>query len=300
MNNMRSIIKNLVLSLILAMGMSGFAQADKLNRASQLLQSRNADAARPAIDSVVLHPETKGDFSAWTTRAYIYYEIYKRSDKNKLNSALRDTIVASLKKSNSLQPDADFKNNNKKLLVGLATHYYNIAKTLLQDSINEKRSGIAYNKCKELHLIAKPDSNFTARDIEYYTAVGSVYSDIFNNDNNNANAHEVAKIALMKVLEVQPDHVTANMNFGLMYLNQGINLAKSLDYGADLSQIDAIQENIVKFAKQAEVFILKVYKKDSRNAKAVQALYYIYRMLNDVAKQSEFEAKCKELNIKLD
>lgn len=300
MNKLRYIFKNLGLCLIMVLGLTGFAQTDKLNRATQLLQSRNADLARPAIDSVIQHPETKGDFVSWTTRAYIYFEIYKRTDKLKLDSPLRDTIVSSIKVSNSLKPDQDFLNNNRRLLISLSTHYYNIAKTLLQDSINEKRSTLAYNKCKELYMIAKPDTNFISRDIEYYVAVGSVYSDIFNNDNANMGAHDVAKIALMKVLDLQPDNVPANMNFGLMYLNQGINLAKSLDYGADLSQIDAIQENIIKLAKQSEQFISKVYVKDSKNPKAVQALYYIYRMLNDVAKQSEFEKKCKELNIKLD
>jgi hypothetical protein len=297
---MRNIIRNLSLCYLVAQGISGFAQMDKLERATQLLQSRNADAARLAIDSVVLHPETKADFTAWTTRAYIYFEIYKKTEKQKLFSPLRDTIVSSIQVSNNLKPDADYLNNNNKLLIGLSTNYFNLAKTLLQDSVNEKRSTYAYTRCKQLYLLAKPDTNFTSRDIEYYGAVGSVYSDIFNNDNNNTPAHETAKIALMKVLDLQPENTAANMNFGLMYLNQGINLAKSLDYGADFTQIDAIQENIVKLAKQAEGFIIKVYKKDNKNSKSVQALYYIYRMLNDVAKQSEFEKKCKELNVLLD
>jgi hypothetical protein len=237
---------------------------------------------------------------SWTTRAYIYFEIYKRGDKTKLNSPLRDTIVSSLQVSNALKPDADYMNNNRRLLVSLSTHYYNIAKTLLQDSINDKRSAFAYNKCKELFMIAKPDTNFASRDIEYYNAVGSVFSDIFNKDNKNEKAQEVAKLAFLKVFDLQPDNTPANMNMGLMYLNQGINLAKSLDYGADLSQIDAIQENIVKLAKQSEQFIFKVYKKEPKNEKAVLALYYIYRMMNDAAKQDEFLKKCKELNIKLD
>jgi hypothetical protein len=300
MNKLRYIFKNLFLSFLLAYGISGFAQIDKLSRAQQLLQAKNADLALPAIDSVIKHPETKGDFVSWTTRAYIYFEIYKRTDKQKLNSALRDSIVSSIKTSNSLKPDPDYKNNNNKLLVSLSTNYYNIAKTLLQDSLNDVRSAIAYNKCKELFLIAKPDTNFVARDVEYYVAVGSVYSNIFNNDNSNTKAHDIAKVAHLKVFDLQPDNAPANMNMGLMYLNQGINLVKSLDYGADLSQIDAIQENIVKLAKQSEQFILKVYKKDNKNPKAVQALYYIYRMLNDQAKQAEFEKKSKELNIKLD
>ncbi|MGZ3920744.1 MAG: hypothetical protein ACXVC7_10645, partial [Bacteroidia bacterium] len=271
MNRSRYIFINLFLTLLLGMATGGFAQIDKLNRAQQLLQAKNADLARPAIDSVIRHQETKNDPMAWTTRAYIYFEIYKRSDKQKLNSALRDTIISSVKTSNALNPDADYKNNNNKLLVSLSTHYYNIAKTLLQDSLDDTRSAAAYNKCKELYLIARPDTNFVARDIEYYVAVGSVFSNIFNNDNKNTKAHDIAKVAHLKVFDLQPDNIPANMNMGLMYLNQGINLVKSLDYGADLSQIDAIQENIVKLAKQSEQFILKVYKKDNKNPKAVQA-----------------------------
>ncbi|MCW3077014.1 MAG: hypothetical protein JWO32_1623 [Bacteroidetes bacterium] len=300
MNGLRYIFKNFILVLLLSTGMNGFAQIDRLNRAQHLLQAKTPELAQPAIDSVIHHPETKDDFVSWTTRAYIYFEIYKKTDKQKLNSALRDTIISSVKKSNALKPDADYKNNNNKLLVSLSTHYYNIAKTLLQDSINDTRSAQAYNKCKELYLIVKPDTNFIARDIEYYVAVGSVYSNIFNNDNKNTKAHDIAKVAHLKVFDLQPDNIPANMNMGLMYLNQGINLVKSLDYGADISQIDAIQENIVKLAKQSEQFILKVYKKDNKNPKAVQALYYIYRLLNDSAKQEEFKNKSKELNIKLD
>lgn len=300
MNRLRYIFKNLLPCLLVAFGLSGFAQIDKLNRAQQLLQARNPELALPAIDSVIKHPETKGDFVSWTTRAYIYFEMYKRSDKQELNSSLRDTIISSLKTSAALKPDDDYKNNNNRLLISISTHYYNIAKTLLQDSLNDSASAEAYNKCKELYLMAKPDTNFIVRDIEYYVAVGSIFSNIFNNDNSNTKAHDIAKVAHLKVFDLQPDNAPANMNMGLMYLNQGINLVKSLDYGADLSQIDAIQENIVKLAKQAEQFILKVYKKDNKNAKAVQALYYIYRMLNDQAKQDEFQKKSKELNIKLD
>ena len=55
---------------------NGFAQTDRLNRAQQLLQSKNAELAKLAIDSVIVNPETKGDYVSWTTRAYIYFEIY--------------------------------------------------------------------------------------------------------------------------------------------------------------------------------------------------------------------------------
>lgn len=279
---------------------NGFAQNDKLNRAQQLLQEKNVDQAMLAIDSVILHSETKGDFVSWTTRAYIYFEIYKRTDKQKLNSALRDTIIFSLKRSNTLKPDETFATNNKKLLSNLSAGYFNLSKTLLMDSINYKRSVIAYNRFKENFIIAEPGTNFTARDVEYYLAVGSLYSDIFNKNNKNTEAQETAKIALLKVLDMQPENPSANINLGIMYYNQAVNLGKELDYGASFNQIDIVQENIIKLAKQAEQFIIKVYKVDNKNVKAVEALHSIYKMLNEKAKEEDFKKKCKELNIKLD
>lgn len=296
----RNIIKTILYSIIMLCFVNGFAQNDKLNRAQQLLQSKNADLAKLAIDSVIQNPETKGDFVSWTTRAYIYFEIYKRTDKLKLHSALRDTIVSSIKTSNSLKPDETFSTNNKKLLSNIAAGYFNLSKVLLMDSVNYKNSVFAYNKFKENFLITEPGTNFNSRDIEYNLAVGSLYSDIFNKDNKNTAAQEIAKITLLKVLDIQPENPSANINLGIMYYNQAVNLGKSLDYGADFSQIDVVQENIIKLAKQAEQFIIKVYKVDNKNLKAVEGLHSIYKMLNDKAKEEEFKKKCKELNIKID
>src|ERR1700733_126353 len=104
MSKLRNIFKNLFLSLLVVWNVNGFAQVDKLSRAQDLYQAKKPDLARPAVDSVVRHPDTKKDYVSWTTRAFIYYEIYKRTDKNKLNSALRDTIISSLKVSYSLKP----------------------------------------------------------------------------------------------------------------------------------------------------------------------------------------------------
>ncbi|MBL7920097.1 MAG: hypothetical protein JNJ40_07260 [Bacteroidia bacterium] len=300
MSKWRNIIKIFTYSMLMLCMVNGFAQNDKLNRAQQLLQEKNVDQAMLAIDSVILHSETKGDFVSWTTRAYIYFEIYKRTDKQKLNSALRDTIIFSLKRSNTLKPDETFATNNKKLLSNLSAGYFNLSKTLLMDSINYKRSVIAYNRFKENFIIAEPGTNFTARDVEYYLAVGSLYSDIFNKNNKNTEAQETAKIALLKVLDMQPENPSANINLGIMYYNQAVNLGKELDYGASFNQIDIVQENIIKLAKQAEQFIIKVYKVDNKNVKAVEALHSIYKMLNEKAKEEDFKKKCKELNIKLD
>jgi hypothetical protein len=295
---LRNIFRSACVCLLMLTAGGVCAQEGTLNRAQQLLRTKDYDRAKLTIDSAITNPQTANDFITWTTRAYAYYYLYIRSDKFKLNSNLRDTAIAAVQKSSSLKPDSDYASNNKRILVSVSSHYFNLAKSLLQDSANADRSQIAYNRYKELTKKFEPSHDFAAKDVEYYLAVGSQYSDMFSKDNNNAKAQETAKVALLKVLDMQPDNSNANMNLGLMYYNQAVNLSKSLDYGADFTQIDFVQENMVKLAKQSEQFIYKVYNIDNKNVKAVQALYYIYRMLNELPKSDEFKKKAIELGVK--
>lgn len=299
MCNLRYIFKNLLPGILLLVSAGIYAQEDKLSRAQQLHRSKNVSQAMLAIDSVVIHPQTKNDFVSWTTRAYIYFDAYKVGDKFKLYSPLRDTIVSSLKMSNKLQPDSSFFVQNNRLMSNLSKNYFNLSRALLQDSVNDERSLIAYNKYKELAKLADPLADFASDDVKYYLAMGSQYSAVFIKDNNDTKSQNIAKVALLKVLELQPENPTANINMGLMYYNQAVNLSKSLDYGADFSQIDIVQENMVKLAKQAEQFIHKVYYNDNKNVKAIEALYYIYRMLNETAKSDDFKKKGEELGVKI-
>jgi hypothetical protein len=298
MCGLRNIYKNVIVCLLLLTGGSLFAQEGTLLRAQQLVRAKNYDLAKLTIDSAITHPQTANDFITWTTRAYAYYGLYAKTDKFKLNSKLRDTTLASIQRSYNLKPDSDYASNNQRVLISISSHYFNLAKSLLQDSANDERSLMAYKKYKEITMKYEPAHDFKAKDVEYYLAVGSQYSDMFTKDNNNTKAQEVAKVALLKVLDMQPDNGNANMNLGLMYYNQAVNLSKSLDYGADFTQIDFVQENMVKLAKQSEQFIYKVYNNDNKNVKAVQALYYIYRMLNELPKSDEFKKKAIELGVK--
>src|SRR5690349_17503294 len=206
MGKARHILKNLLPGILLLVSSGILAQEEKLNRAGQLYRANQYEAALPAIDSAIKDPQTKNDFICWTTRAYIYYGLYKRSDKNKLNSALRDSVVSSIKMSNSLKPDSDYVANNTKLLNTLANSYFNLSKSFLQDSTDDEKSLVAYGRYKELHRMVEPSFNSAAKDAEYYLAVGSVFSDIFSKDNNNTKAQNTAKVALLKVLEMQPDN----------------------------------------------------------------------------------------------
>lgn len=304
MSKMCNIYKGLLTGILILVVSAVFAQAETYNRATQLYRE-NPELAAQTIDSVIVHPETANDPLSWSLRAFIYYELYKVRDKidrstYKFDSRLRDTIVVSLKKANALKPDSDTRESNRKLMDALSTHYYNISTKLLQDSINYKRSEIAFNKYKETKYLADSTYKFKQRDIEYYLTVGSIYSEIFTKDSKNTKAGEIAKLALMKVLDIDANHPQANINLGLLYYNQAANLSREMEYDADLTQIDIVQENMIKLAKQAEPFVLKVYSRDNNNEKAMTALCYIYRMLNDMPKYEDYKGKLKQKGINLD
>ncbi|MBX3163048.1 MAG: hypothetical protein KF900_01090 [Bacteroidetes bacterium] len=304
MSKLRNIYKSLLTGILVFAAAVVFAQPDAWNRAYSLVRENPVLAAQ-IIDSVIVHPETKDSASSWTVRAFIYFELYKRNDqiadkRYRLHSPLRDTVVSSLKKSNKLHPDEIYAEYNRTLLVAISAHCFNTAKDLLQDSMNHQRSETAYNKFKEIKKTALPQHNFKQDDINYYLAVGSMYSEMFTKDQKNIKAKETAKVALMKVLELEPEHPSANINLGLMYYNEAANLSREMDYGADISQIDIVQENMIKLAKQAEPFVLKVYNRNNNNEKALIGLYYIYRMLNDVPKSDDFKAKLKQKGVEVD
>ncbi|MBK7311842.1 MAG: hypothetical protein IPI93_13965 [Sphingobacteriaceae bacterium] len=276
------------------------AQEAKLVRAQALYNEKKPDIARLCIDSVVTHPETAKRYEAWTIRGFVYYEIYKRNDKNVLESSLRDTIISSIKRSNQLKPDADYKSQNDKILSTVSVHYRSIARSYLFEQSNYELSLKAYNNFRELFLLADSTANIKEKDIEYNLAVGSHFSDKFNLDKGNVKAFEIAKVTLMKALEMNPTDTSANMNMGVMYLNQATSLIEKIDAGeASIKDVDIIQDDAAKLAKQAEQFFLKVYNQNNKNRKAVLALYYVYDVLLDEAKILAFEQKCKELKIQV-
>lgn len=275
------------------------AQIESLARAQTLLNTKQPDKidqAVLAIDSVTKHKDTKGDFVSWTTRAAIYYEVYKRADRYRLNSPIRDTIISSIHQSERLKPDSTSMIYNQKLLVTLAQGYYNMNIRFLQDSGNAEKSLIAYNRYKTMYKGIFPKTDFRAKDIEYYLAVSTVYNDKYAKDSSEKTI-QVSKEAYVKVLEIDPNNRSANLGIGLLNYNEATVLIRKLEYEVELDQIEVVQDNVVKLAKESEQYILKVYNANKSDAKAVEALYYVYRMLMDKVKFEDFKKKCSELGI---
>jgi hypothetical protein len=281
-----------------------YAQTEKLYRAHKLYLEKKFEQAQGAIDSASRHEETKNLSETHTVRAFIYFELYKRNEKNSVESKLRDSIIQSVYRSEKLSPDSTNHNNNMKLIYNIAINYFNLANSIFRDQKDADLAEKLYFKYKELMKVYNTNMDFKSKDIEFYNALGSHFASefIYLTDQKNTldkNISEKARIYLSKVLDADPENEQANINFGLMNYSEAVYLIKNLDAATDLSQLDVVQENASKLAKKAETFILRVYNKNTSNKKAVEALYYVYRALFDKEKYTEFEKKCNELGIQV-
>ncbi len=270
-----------------------FAQMDKLERVMECIKAKDVMCAKNAVDSAFMSAEVRKDAQAWYYRAFVYFELAKK-EKLSLRSAYRDTSLNSIRISNTLKPEQTVKDATNQILKKHSETYYNMAIKLLYDSLTYERSNIAYKKYKEYYSAVDTAFDFKAKDIEYYSGVGSHFADLFNNNNTKSEYGEFAKLALMKVLDLDPKNVSATFNLGIVYYNQGVNLINSMDLDTPLDKLEVIQDNSTKLFKQSLPFMSKVYQLDPKNQKALESLRQIYQALNDTEKSLEFNKKLED------
>ena len=290
---MKSAVKYSLVVISILLSSASFAQFDKLNRVMDCIKAKDVMCAKNAVDSAFMSPEVRQDAQAWYYRAFVYYELAKR-DRFNINSAYRDTSFNAIRISNSLKPEQNILSANQQIVKKHAETYYNMCIKYLYDSLDYDRSSAAYRNYKEHYSSVDSTFDFHAKDIEYYSAVGSHFSDLFNNNNSKTEYGEAGKLALMKVLELDPKNVSANINLGIIYYNQGVNLINSMDIDTPLDKLEAIQDNSAKLFKQSLPFMSKVYQLDPKNLKALESLRQIYQALNDTEKSLEFNKKLED------
>ncbi|HRG01485.1 MAG TPA: hypothetical protein PKZ75_10235 [Bacteroidia bacterium] len=276
---------------------SYYAQNDLLFEAQKLCNEKKYDQAIPMLEKIIIHPETKNDPASWHIRSYAYLQLYKQAGPgNTSKISLLDTSMTSALVSMKLDSAKGYLENNTAFVKNGAASYYKICTVLLQDSLNNNRSEIFFSKYKKYTSIINPSFDFKPKDIEYYNTMGSIFADLYMKNNFNQKYGDVAKYALLKVLEIDNKNISANINLGILYYNQGATLMRMMDYDVDLAQLDVIQENAKKLFKQSLPFMIKVYELDPKAEKALESLQGIYSALLDEEKANEFKQKKEALN----
>ena len=291
------------------------AQKSSLVRANAII-TENPVMAVKILDSVVRHAETRTLSISWTLRGRAYYE-WSRIQNNASKIELLDTIYKSVQKSFNFLPDSNITKDNYVLLRYVSKRYFNLASIQLKDttlmksmaakkghseSLKQFHSNALkyFNAFKKISETYFPNMDVKKYELEFYEALGSYFSYLFEKDNSNSEAGNLAKSAYLKVLELEPNNVFANIQMGLLYYNQAANIIQKLNEDTPLEELDLVQDNLVKLGKQSEQFVSKGFQNDQNNLKAIEALFYIYRLLNDFNKSNEFKSLGIQKGLKLE
>lgn len=292
-------LKNSICFLLLVVCHNQYAQTDLLMNAQNLCTEKKFEQAIPLTEKIIVHPETKSDPNSWHIRSYVYIQTYKQAGPYNISKInLLDTALSSALVSMKLDTTKELLENNTSFVKFGAGAYYKISTILLQDSMNPVKSEKYYNNYKKYTSIINPAFDFKQKDIEYYNATGGFFADKYIKNNFNQKYGDIAKSALLKVLDIDSKNISANINLGVLYYNQGATLMQMMDYDVDLAQLDVIQENAKKLFKQSLPFMMKVYELDPKAERALESLQGIYSALLDDEKANEFKQKKEALNKK--
>jgi len=290
-------IKNSLLFLFVLISYNQYAQDDLYNEAQKLCGEKKFEQAIPLIDKAITHEATSSYAGTWHIRAYAYLQYYKQFGVgNTSKSDLLDTAMVSTLKSIKLDTSNEFKSNNDAFIKNGAATYFKLSSILLQDSLNFNKAEVYYNNYKKYTSIFNPTFDLKQKDIEFYNAAGSLFADLYMKNNFSQKYGDIAKTALLKVLDVDNKNISANINLGILYYNQGATLMRMMDYDTDLAQLEVIQENAKKLFKQSLPFMIKVYELDPKAERALESLEGIYSALYDDVKANEFKLKKEALN----
>lgn len=290
-------LKGLLSFLMVVFCHNFYAQNDLLFEAQKLCNEKKYDIAIPMLEKTIIHPETKNDPASWHIRSYAYLQLYKQAGTgNTSKISLLDTAMLSALVSIKLDTAKGYLENNHAFVKNGAATYYKISTILLQDSLNTTKSELFFSNYKKYTTIINPTFDFKQKDIEFYNTMGSIFADKYMKNNFNQKFGDIAKYALLKVLELDNKNISANINLGILYYNQGATLMKMMDYDVDLAQLDVIQENAKKLFKQSLPFMIKVYELDPKAERALEGLQGIYSALLDEEKANEFKQKKEALN----
>jgi len=272
------------------------AQPERFNAAYKFLQDGQLDSARVNIDMVVLHQQTAGDGQSWYLRGFIYKSIYNKNEKNNKQSASRLQALSSFKKSMLLDTTQENIQENVKNIKYLATTLYNDAAASL-DPVDYKIAIENFETFKTYYLLVDPTpANIKQREIDFTLAIASLYTRMFESDRQgNAEFLKKAKDAYNKILEADPNNISANYNMGILFYNQAVNLINQSDYDLDIVALNDIQDNSINLFKESLPFMEKAYDLDPKRRETLLGLSGIYFSLNEFEKSNMYKQKLEEI-----
>lgn len=281
--------------LIFCLSIVGHAQYEKVTEARRLYQEKDYVGAKRTIDEAMQHPELELDAYAWLMRGYIYKDIYKKVDGGDPYSKARKNALEYAMKAMELDTTKDqvFFSDGYKLYNHLAKTYYNDAARAMNKKDHE--GAVQHFADYERTILdLTPDADLSQKKIEFYNALATVYTKLYNGDRQQLDYFKKAISMYQKVMNIDKENYGANYNMATMWYNRGVYNIQQISPDNDIPSIDKIQKVSKEFFLQALPFMLKAYEQDPTRRETLMGLEGIYYSLQEEEKSDEYRAKIKE------
>jgi tetratricopeptide (TPR) repeat protein len=270
------------------------AQPGMLEEANDKYRAGDLAAARDLLDRAIRDPQLAALPEAWVLRGFVYKDLFKAEGSSQAASLLRDEAMASLLTAFQEDPDGQYKTSTLPAYDYLSRTIYNDAVNALGNMAPDSATAL-YGKYKEAVLRLSPDSSFTARDIDFGNALGTVQVKLFNQDRSDLRYYDQAVRSYLRVLELDPANYGANYNLATLYYNRGVHNIQQIDADNDIPSLQQVQAASREFFSLALPFMEKAHLMDPRRKETLIGLEGIYYSLQDEEKSSHYRHLYEEL-----
>jgi hypothetical protein len=287
----------ILLAALLLTGMGALRAQTLLhyNAALLFVQSGELDSAQKELDLHIKEPGAEKSGDTWYLQGVIYKEKYKKLENNNLFSPFRAKAFEAFKLSLTLDTAAQHQKTVRDNIRYIALRYYNDAVSTL-DTIRYETSLSCYKSYREAILLADPGVDIAKKDVQFYLALASTYTTIYNMDKKaNAKFYELAKETYLQVLKWDTENYTANYNLGLLFWNKGVDLMYEIDYDINLDSAMDVQDHSVELFKESLPYAGKAYEIAPKREETLIVLSGIYYSLNEFQKSKAYQQMLDDL-----
>lgn len=279
----------------LALVASCFAQADRLGEANKKYQDGDLVGARAILDQLVKEPDLADHPEVWVLRGFVYKDLYKSTLDMEAASVLRDEALASLYTGFKADIDKQYASSSLPAYDFLTSTLFNDAAQAL-NTMDEAHAIALFQKYKDAVLRIAPQTIFTAQDVEFTNALGTVYTKRFSQDRENVLWYDRAVDAYLKVLSMDSSNYGANYNLATLYYNRGVYKIQRISADNDIPSLQEIQAVSREFFTFALPYMLKAHNMNPTRKETVLGLEGINYSLQNEKESRHYRHLYEELD----
>lgn len=282
-------LKNYIATFVFLVGSAVSFSQPLTSKAYTCYNENDNECARTWIDSAIVSSE-RDNPQTWQLRGAIYRRLESPENKD-----YRSIAIESFVQARTLDTEGQYVDKTNELLYKTIIRYYNDAVTSLEN--NELvASETSYNTYKEKsNNYLKEKQDFRQSDIDYFNALGSHYMgeiDLLGSGEQKEKLSQKAVEVFQNVLALDSLNWQANFNIGIIFYNQGADLAMHADpftFSGDIEELDRMLTRSSELFKEALPFLHRAERADPSNVGALEGLTGCYYGLNDDDNFNKFQ-----------